>query len=145
MSAKTSRRTEIRAWARLILVSQQLLQAVEADLKRAGLAPLAWYDALLELRRAGGEGLRPQALQQAMLLEQYNLSRLLDRLEKAGLVEREPCAEDRRGQVVRLTEAGADMLARMWPVYRTSIESRFADRLGPGQAQELLALLGRFS
>lgn len=136
--------SDIAAWARLIRVSQRLLGAVEAEMKRAGLPPLAWYDALLELRRAGTEGLRPQALQQAMLLEQYNLSRLLDRLEKAGLIRRSPCPDDRRGHTVHLTEAGAETLSRMWPVYRQAIATHFSARLGPGDAEAMLRLLGRF-
>src|SRR6266566_841845 len=70
----------IRAWTRLIRAQQAALSAVEADLKTAGFPPLAWYDVLLELSRAEGEGLRPFALEQELLLAQYNLSRLLDRL-----------------------------------------------------------------
>lgn len=136
---------EITAWARLIRASRTVLQAVESDLKAADLPPLSWYDALLELRRAGEAGLRPQALQQAVLLEQYNISRLVDRLEAAGLVERRPCPEDRRGQIVHLTKAGATTLSRMWPVYRGAIARHFADRLGPGDAKALLRILGRLT
>ena len=145
MSERTPTETEIAAWARLVRVSQRLVKAVEAALKRAGLPPLAWYDALLELRRAGDEGLRPQALQQAMLLEQHRISRLLDRLEAAGLVERRPCPEDRRGQVVHLTPAGGDTLSRMWPVYRGAIATRFAGPLEPGEAETLARILGRLT
>ena len=145
MSQASPTEAEIAAWARLVRVSQALIQAVEADLKGAGLPPLSWYDALLELRRAGAEGLRPHALQQKMLLEQYNMSRLLDRLEKAGLVERRPCPHDRRGQIVHLTEAGRETLSRMWPVYRQAIGTHFAAPLPPGEAETLLGLLRRFS
>ena len=77
----------ITAWARLVRTSQSLLPAVEADLKAQGFPPLAWYDALLELRRAGAEGLRSFELQEQMLLAQYNLSRLTDRLQKAGYID----------------------------------------------------------
>lgn len=136
--------TEISAWARLVRVSQALVAAVESDLKRAGLPPLAWYDALLELRRAGPDGLRPRELQQKMLLAQSNLSRLVDRLERAGLAERRPCAEDARGQVVRATDAGRAMLRRIWPVYRRAIAERFARRLAPGEAEALFGLLRPF-
>src|ERR1700751_3913382 len=75
-----------RAWARLIKAQRTALGSVEGALKAAGLPPLAWYDALLELERAGAPGLRPFELERAMLLEQYNLSRLLDRMERAGYV-----------------------------------------------------------
>src|SRR5262245_21222144 len=83
----------IRTWTRLIRAQQSTLSAVEADLKAAGFPPLGWYDVLLELSRTEGEGLRPFALEEKLLLAQYNLSRLLDRLEAAGHVERRSCAE----------------------------------------------------
>ncbi|MCC7348877.1 MAG: MarR family transcriptional regulator, partial [Variibacter sp.] len=70
----------ITAWARLVRVQQGLLAAVEADLKAAGFPPLAWYDALLELSRAPEGRLRPLELEKAMLLPQYGMSRLVDRL-----------------------------------------------------------------
>ena len=145
MSARRPTETEIAAWTRLVRASHRLLRAVEVALKRAELPPLAWYDALLELRRAGDAGLRPQALQQAMLLEQHRISRLLDRLEAAGLVERRPCPEDRRGQIVHLTEAGSATLSRTWPVYRDAIAEHFAAPLEPGEAETLARILRRIA
>ena len=118
----------VKAWARLVRVSQTVLSKVEADLTEAGLPPLSWYDALLELKRAGPAGLRPFQLQDRMLLTQYNMSRLATRLVKAGYVEREDCSEDGRGQVLRLTEDGQTLLRRMWPVYRKAIAEHFANR-----------------
>jgi len=80
------------AWARLLRAQTHLLGVVERELKQAGLPPLGWYDVLLELSRPGCDGLRPVELEKLLLLAQYNLSRLLDRLEKAGLVERRAVA-----------------------------------------------------
>src|SRR6476469_7169257 len=94
----------IKAWARLIRVRETLVAAVERDLQVAGQPPLAWYDVLLELSRAGRGRLRPFEIEKETLLAQYNLSRLLDRLEKEDLVAREPCEDDARGQWVVLTE-----------------------------------------
>src|ERR1700682_2353535 len=96
----------IRAWTRLIRAQQVALSAVEAELKAASFPPLAWYDVLLELSRVEGEGLRPFVLEQQLLLAQYNLSRLLDRLEKAGYVERAACPDDGRGLIVAITASG---------------------------------------
>lgn len=135
--------SKLAAWARLIRVGQLLVEGVEADLKAAGFPPLAWYDALLELRRAGPEGLRPFQLQQRMLLTQYNLSRLLDRMQRAGLVERSACAEDGRGTVVATTAEGLALRERMWPAYRAAIRTRFADKLTEGQADDLAQLMAR--
>lgn len=119
----------VKAWARLVRVSQTVLSKVEADLTAAGLPSLSWYDALLELKRAAPAGLRPFQLQDRMLLTQYNMSRLATRLVKAGYIEREDCSEDGRGQVLKLTEDGRTLLSRMWPVYRKAIAEHFANRL----------------
>jgi DNA-binding MarR family transcriptional regulator len=133
----------ILAWARLVRVSQAVLAKVEADLKAAGFPPLSWYDALLELRRAGPGGLRPYQLQGHLLLAQYNLSRLTDRLIKAGYVERHDCADDARGQLLKISAAGRGLLRRMWPAYRTAIAAHFADRLEADEIAAFGRLLGK--
>jgi len=133
----------VRAWTRLIRARAQVLDAVEAELKQAGFPPLAWYDALLELRRAAPAGLRPFQLEAAMLLAQYNLSRLVDRLEAAGHVARAPSPEDGRGQMLRITRRGRALLDAMWPAYAAAIERQLGAKLGPGEAARLAALLDR--
>jgi len=141
MAGKPSQTVE-RAWARLIKAQRAALGGVEAALKAAELPPLSWYDALLELERAGTPGLRPFELERAMLLEQYNLSRLIDRMEKAGYLERQVCAEDGRGQIVAITTAGKAMRRRMWPVYAAAIQDAFGRHLSEQQAKSLDTLLG---
>ena len=128
-------------WARFMRVSQAVLGAVEADLKAAGFPPLAWYDALLELRRVDPEGLRQFELQGHMLLAQYNMSRLVDRLVAAGFVRREPCPEDGRGQVICLTEKGRALIDAMWPAYRAAITAHFGGRLGADDPPALASIL----
>lgn len=135
--------TAVKAWARLLKVAPSLLDAVESDLKAEGLPPLAWYDALLELKRAGPKGLRPYELQREMLLAQYNLSRLADRLAAAGYIERRPCPEDARGHVLCITEEGRSLLRRMWPSYRTAIERHFAGKLSVEDTTRLVRILGK--
>ena len=135
----------IGAWARLHRASQSVLSAVESDLKAAGHPPLAWYDVLLELKRVGKDGLRPLALQSQMLLAQYNLSRLLDRMERDGYVERRPCPNDGRGQIVVITPDGRNLIKRMWPAYEAAIERHFAERLSTEEAARLARLLGKLS
>src|SRR5437868_6601151 len=113
MSQEPSSQT-VSAWARLVRVQQALLGSMEAELKAAGFPPLAWYDALLELSRAPAARLRPLELEKAMLLPQYSTSRLVDRLVKAGLVTREICPVDGRGQFVTITAEGRELQTRMW-------------------------------
>jgi DNA-binding MarR family transcriptional regulator len=134
----------VAAWARLLRTSQSLLADVEAGLKAAGLPPLVWYDALLELR-GEKDGLRPYQLQERMLLTQYNMSRLLDRLAEAGYVDRRPCLEDGRGQIVHLTSAGRALLKRMWPVYRTLIAEHFSGRLSDKDCRDLARILDKLA
>lgn len=133
----------VTAWARLVRVSQIVLSRVESDLKAKGFPPLAWYDALLELERAKPDGLRPFQLQERMLLAQYNLSRLTDRLKKAGHIEFEDCAEDGRGQVLKVTEQGCALLRSMWPVYRQAIVTHFADKLNADETAALALTLSK--
>lgn len=141
MTGKPSE-TVVRAWARLMKAHKLALASVERALKAAGLPPLGWYDVLLELERAGGEGLRPFELERAMLLAQYNLSRLIDRIEAAGYVERRPCPDDRRGQTIAVTERGKAVRRKMWPVYARAIEEALGKRLSAKQAEALNGLLG---
>ena len=74
-----------------------------------------------------------------MLLAQYNLSRLIDRMEKAGYVERRPLMEDRRGQDIVITSAGKNLRRRMWAVYGPAIQAAIGDHLSPKQIEKLAA------
>src|SRR5258707_13947731 len=76
------------AWIRLMRAQSRVLDAVEQDLKKAGFAPLAWYDALLELSRAPSGEMRPVELEQQMLIPQYSTSWLIYRLVNQGLAAR---------------------------------------------------------
>ena len=134
----------VTAWARLLRAHATALGQVEGALKRAGLPALVWYDVLLETERAP-DGLRPKELEARMLLAQYNLSRLLDRMEREGLVERLPCAEDGRGQVVRSTDAGRRLRRRMWPVYAGAIRDAVGAKLTDAEARGLAELLGKLA
>jgi DNA-binding MarR family transcriptional regulator len=137
--------TVIKAWARLIRARETVVAAVERDLKAAGLPPLAWYDVLLELARAPDGRLRPLEIEKETLLAQYNLSRLLDRLEKEGLIRREPCEDDARGQWVVITEKGKALQGRTWKVYARAIQEHVGDRLDEKSAAALAGLLGRLT
>ena len=133
--------TVIRVWARLMKAQRLALASVERKLKAAGLPPLVWYDVLLEVERAGHEGLRPFELERVMLLAQYNLSRLVDRIERAGFVERRACEDDGRGQLVAITERGKAIRRKMWPIYSQAVEATVGKHLSAKQAETLDVLL----
>ena len=130
------------AWARLIRAHRVALSGVERALKENGLPPLSWYDALLELKRET-DGLRASELEARMLLPQYNVSRLVDRLEKAGYIARRIDPEDGRGRILTLTAEGRTILKRMWPVYADAITRFMGDPLDEEEAETLARLLGR--
>lgn len=134
------------AWINLMRAQQKILGAIEADLKSAGFPPLSWYDVLLELHRAGQAGLRPMEFESRLLLAQHNVSRLLERLEKAGYVIRQAHESDGRGQRIYATDAGLDLQKRMWPAYGAAIERHLGAKLGgDAEAVVLAGLLKRVS
>jgi DNA-binding MarR family transcriptional regulator len=134
---------QVQAWARLVWASQTVAGAIEAELKAAGFPALAWYDVLLELERAEGGELRPREIAEETLFTRYNVSRLIDRLQKNGLVERVPCPEDARGAVVRITDKGRKLRGEMWPAYAAAIRRHFADRLTEKEATQLAGTLSK--
>lgn len=131
------------AWAALMIKSRCLLEAVESALKSTGHPPLAWYDALLELEKAGKDGLRPFELKTRLLLPQYGTSRLLDRMLNAGLVERRDCEEDGRGQIVFISEQGLSVRRAMWPIYARVLSERIGAKLTSREAVQLARLLSK--
>ena len=133
----------IKTWTRLMRVSRQLVEKAEDALKQGGLPPLAWYDVLHELAEAGEGGLRPFQLIERTLFAQYNISRLLARLEADGLVEKLRVADDGRGQTIRITAKGRETRRRMWVVYGKSIAELVGARLPAEDLETLTALLGR--
>lgn len=142
MNAKLSD-VSLTAWARLMRAQQTLLDRVEADLKKAELPPLGWYDVLIELYRSEDGRLRQFEVGDKVLLSKYNVSRLLDRLEQEGLAKREACEEDRRGAHVAITREGKALLKKMWPVYERAISEYFARHLSEGETAQLAELMQR--
>ncbi|NKK65962.1 MarR family transcriptional regulator [Rhizobium leguminosarum bv. viciae] len=146
MSEKPSNPSEVvtSAWTSIMRARERLLGAIEADLKAAGMPLLAWYDVLWELARSQDGRLRPYEIEERTLLAQYNLSRLIDRLEKEGLVRREAFAEDGRGRWVVITDAGRKLRERMWTAYAKSIETHIGCKLAESEAKTIARLLDRF-
>lgn len=133
----------VAAWIALATTSRVLLEEIEAALKAASLPSLAWYDALLEIEKAGEPGLRPFELRQKLLLPQYGTSRLLHRIESAGLIEKLDCVDDGRGLLVRITREGVRIRRAMWPVYAGKLADLLQSQLSAGELAQLGALLTR--
>ena len=133
--------TTLRCWTGLLRAQHSALETVENALKNAELPQFGWYEVLLEVERAGKGGLRPFELERKLLLPQYGLSRLLDRIAGAGYIERRPCGDDKRGHVVAITKAGSRMRRRMWPVYAEAVEAAIGLHLSEEEAETLARLL----
>jgi DNA-binding MarR family transcriptional regulator len=134
---------KVSAWAALLTARALVVDAVEVRLAEASLPELAWYDVLWALERAGGARLRMHELAAQTVITRSNLTRLVDRLEAAGLVARERDAEDRRGAFAVLTPAGRELRARMWKVYGRAIDELFDRHLSAAEAAALRACLLR--
>ena len=131
----------VRAFVRLVRAQRCVVSGIERAVKDAGFPPIEWYDLLWELERDGPS--RPRDIQDRLLFPQSNLSRLIDRLEAAGLVERGSCSEDGRGQLVRITEAGKTLRKKMWKAHAAAIQNLVGDQLSDDEAAQLAGLLDR--
>jgi DNA-binding MarR family transcriptional regulator len=132
---------QLDAWRALLRGQALLLEQVERDLAEADLPPLGWYDVLTELNKAPGGRMRIHELANAVILSRSGLSRLLDRIESAGLLRREPCKDDRRGAFAAITPAGKRMLDRMWPLYERRLAEHFNPQLEAADARALVSAM----
>ncbi|PSB09699.1 MarR family transcriptional regulator [filamentous cyanobacterium CCP1] len=144
MSVKLSKAHNL-AWRKFLVAHAMLIEQIEQDLAQAELPPLSWYDVLFTLSEAPEQRLRLHELAQAVLLSRSNLTRLVDRLEVAGLIQREQCPSDRRGAFAVITDEGFKMLNRMWTVYGQAIEKYFACHLDANEVKFLVKILNRLT
>jgi DNA-binding MarR family transcriptional regulator len=132
------------AWRALLNAHAQMTSQIEDALGEAGLPPLAWYDVLWPAYQAKDRRLRMRDLaEQVVTISRSGLTRLVDRIVDAGMLERDTTPGDRRGTDVILTDKGADLLKRMWPVYAKVLNERFAEPLSKSRAESLQDALRR--
>lgn len=133
----------LAAWRAFLNAHAATIAAIERELAAANLVPLTWYDVLVALSEAPGHRRRLHELARAVVLSRSGLTRLVDRLEAAGLLRREPCPDDRRGAYAVLTPEGEATLRRTWPTYGRGIAEHFARHLSDDDARVLTAALER--
>ena len=131
-------------WERTLKAVSRLLRIFDKEIQDPVDIPLIWYDVLLQLYSAPEMRLRMQVLSDSLVLTRSGATRLVDRIEKAGLVRREPAAEDRRGYYAILTEDGLRLLKKAQKVHRADILTYFGRRLSPDEQQTLFAIMGNF-
>jgi DNA-binding MarR family transcriptional regulator len=127
----------LNAWRALLNTHARLTAEIEAALSRAKLPQLTWYDVLWALQRSPRKALRMGELADAVTISRSGLTRLVDRIEADGLLERRPSPADRRAIDVAITPAGTKLLRRMWPVYEQVLREQFEAKLSRSEAQAL--------
>jgi DNA-binding MarR family transcriptional regulator len=120
---------QLAAWRAFLRAHATIMRALEAELLAEQELPLASYDVLVQLAEAPDRQLRMTELADAVLLSRSGVTRLVDRLEKGGLVARCRVASDGRGVAARLTEAGLDRLRTASRTHLRGVGQHFVNRL----------------
>lgn len=132
----------MRAWVSLLHAHARILRQLAKELELADQVSLDTYDVLVQLSEAGG-ALRHRDLLEHLVISQPGLSRKVERLESAGLVERRPDPQDGRGVVVKLTRAGRAALRSAARVHMAGIDREFSARLSDAEACTLATVFER--
>ena len=139
--AMTLGQTELRAWQALLHAHHDLTRRLDAELREEHGISLGDYDVLLRLARAPGRRLRMTDLAQRVLLSPSGLTRVVDRLERDGLVERDRFDGDARVMLAGLTDRGRDVLRSAAGTHLRGIREHFTGRLSDGQLRNVASAL----
>jgi DNA-binding MarR family transcriptional regulator len=131
---------QLAAWSGFLRAHAQIVRALDAELEREHGLPLTSYDVLIQLSLAPGRRLQMFELADAVVLSRSGLTRLVDRLARAGLVERERGEVDPRQVYACLTGRGSEVLADATPTHIAGIKESFFDRLSDEQTKQLAAI-----
>lgn len=127
---------EQRAWRAYLYANRLLMLEVEKGAQKHGLSGTD-YEVLVNLSEAPERRLRMWELAQNTMLEKSRLSHQITRMEKAGLVRRESCPGDRRGQFAVLTDHGWETITRVAPHHVETVRRAFINRLDSEQLKVL--------
>jgi DNA-binding MarR family transcriptional regulator len=130
---------ELSAWRGFLRVHSSLLRRLDAELTSANDLPLRSYEVLLLLDDAPENRLRMSDLSRSVLLSPSGVTRLVDRLERDGLVTRQRCPEDGRGYNAVLTAAGVARLREARATHLGGVRRLFLGKLGDGDLLRLAA------
>jgi DNA-binding MarR family transcriptional regulator len=133
----------LEAWRTFLFAHMQVRRQLERELVAEKGLSLPEYEVLLVLAYAGDRRLRMSELADLMVLSRSGATRLVDRLEAAGLLERVVCDTDRRGQWAQLTADGYERLRDASPTHLRGIAEHFLDRIPPDELAALHATLRR--
>lgn len=145
-----NRNESMKIWASFLQSHAALIDVLESELQAQRELPLSWYDVLMTLAQAPRAEMRMQDLARGVLLSKSGLTRLFDRMEQAGLVERKSCPSDKRGTLAAMTPEGRRVLRRAMPIHGRGVEEHFLAHLTDDETaamqsafDKILAALGR--
>ena len=139
----TGHDASLAAWSTFLRAHARVRRELEHELEAEQDLSLADYDLLHELAMADGRRLRMSELADRLALSRSGATRLVDRLEASGLVDRHACATDRRGYWAMLTEAGVGRLRAATPTHLRGVCAYFIDRIPPAELEQLRRTLER--
>ena len=131
---------ELGAWRGLLRIHSALVKALDAELLAAHSLPLTSYEVLINLQAAPGRRRRMAELADGVLLSRSGMTRLVDRLEREGLLERDPCTDDGRGTFAVLTDKGGALLDEARRTHLDGVRERFLQHFD----EDELRLLARY-
>jgi DNA-binding MarR family transcriptional regulator len=134
----------LRAWRLYFESALALIDVLDAELERDAGIPLRWYDALVHLEETP-DGLRMNELAERILYSKSGFTRVVDRLEEAGLVRRVRPEEDRRSILVVLTDEGRATMEHARGHHRHAIEQHFSAHLDDTDVKTLKHALEKLS
>ena len=131
------------AWRSFVHAHARLTRRLDEELQAAHRLSLAEYDALLQLANAPGRRLRMSALADRVLLSRSGITRLVDRLVAAGMVERTTCTTDARGAEAALTGPGLERLRAASATHLEGVGRLFLDVVTAEEREVLTRAFGR--
>lgn len=131
------------AWGALTRTHAAISLRLQDALAAASFPPLPWYEVLATVAESPERRMKMGDLAEALVITRGGLTKLVDRLVNAGLMERTFCDTDRRVSYATLLPAGADLLAEMHPIVIAELKTSFAANLTAAQAKDLSEALDR--
>lgn len=136
MAIEELRELEDEAWRGFLLTHDRIWRELEAGLDRVNVS-MSEYSVLSLLGEAGREGMRMSDLAARRLMSTGGFTRLADRLERRGLIERRRSADDGRGSNAVLTKDGRAVLRKAWRQQHADLRRLFFDRLDDDDLRNL--------
>jgi DNA-binding MarR family transcriptional regulator len=143
MGAMTQTGERLDSWVSFLRAHSAITRQLNADLLVAHGLTLNDYEALLRLSHAQGGMMRRVDLAESVVLTASGITRLLDGLERGGLVEKAACSADARVSYAKITEAGRRRLTEAATTHLAGIDELFTSRFSDAELGSLAELLSR--